>query len=471
MTQDLEVSLAERMVDRHLAAEHKEKAETTPSTSNSVKPEKVKRPEVGLELSEEKWAYFIDRWTGYKTACNLSGDDLLSQLKECMDEGLREDHFNQFSGVETGTEVDLLKQIKIVAVKKANRAVGRDQLSKLKQERGEPVRKFVGRIRTLAQVAEYQVKCSCEKLVHYTDLVVKDQAIAGLVDQTVKTDVLSHDKVNEWTLEELLHFVEGREAGKMSVGLLGGKEPVGAVNQKKPEARNRPTHQARCPKCDRGHNKDKVCPADNLECFNCGLKGHVARVCRKKKTGGAKSVEEKKDASEDKEEVGGVMADNHWLCNVNFIGNKDNSLYCVDERRHLDQALPCKERRHLPSRKHHKTPVKSKVAGLVSLLGVLVTGTAVLGVGVDKPRGRLDHHVHDGSGWKRSAARGKPMITLKAEVSLSSYDDLGLTRPRVLGDKIMKKFMADTGASITIAGMSFIRELGLREEDLLEPGW
>ena len=40
----------------------------------------------------------------------------------------------------------------------------------------------------------------------------------------------------------------------------------------------------------------------------------------------------------------------------------------------------------------------------------------------------------------------------------------------MLGDVVKKKFMADTGASITIAGMSFVRELGLREEDLLEPG-
>ena len=98
-----------------------------------------------------------------------------------MEDGVREDHFNRFSRVETDSETEVLQHIKTVAVRRANRAVDRDQLGRLRQEGGEPVRKFAGRVRTLACVAEYQV-------------------IGGLMDRDIKTDVLSHEEVNTWSL-------------------------------------------------------------------------------------------------------------------------------------------------------------------------------------------------------------------------------------------------------------------------------
>ena len=70
----------------------------------------------------------------YKSACNLRGDEVLLQLRECMEESVREDHHNQFSGIKVETEEELLLQVKSVAVKKANRAVDRNGLAKMKQE-------------------------------------------------------------------------------------------------------------------------------------------------------------------------------------------------------------------------------------------------------------------------------------------------------------------------------------------------
>ena len=37
-----------------------------------------------------------------------------------------------------------------------------------------------------------------------------------------------------------------------------------------------------------------------------------------------------------------------------------------------------------------------------------------------------------------------------------------------MGDQVRSKFMADTGASVSIAGMMYARELGVREDDLLK---
>ena len=113
------------------------------------------------------------RWSRYKDATGVSGAELLAQLKECMDEGMRRDHHRQYSGVDDTTEKDLLQQIHNVVVQKRNQAVTRKNLHKLKQQLGEPIRKFAGRLRSLAVISEYEVKCICKKKVFYSNLVIK----------------------------------------------------------------------------------------------------------------------------------------------------------------------------------------------------------------------------------------------------------------------------------------------------------
>ncbi|MCP3680923.1 MAG: hypothetical protein GY782_11975, partial [Gammaproteobacteria bacterium] len=86
---------------------------------------------------------------------------------------------------------------------------------------------------------------------------------------------------------------------------------------------------------------------------------------------------------------------------------------------------------------------------------------------VKDARKMMSHHVYTDKGWKVSRTRERPMITVKTSVSMSSYESLGLTRPRVLGTVVRQAFLCDTGASISIAGVQFARKLGIREEDLL----
>ena len=116
--------------------------------------DKIRRPEVGPDMSNDRWAYFLTRWESYKTGCGLKDADVTGQLMECMSEVVREDHYRQFGGKKVGTEAELLEQVKQVAVPKSSRAVQRDSLSSIRQERGEGVRKFCGRIRAVALVCE-----------------------------------------------------------------------------------------------------------------------------------------------------------------------------------------------------------------------------------------------------------------------------------------------------------------------------
>ena len=209
----------------HVGARHQNNA--------ASKAEKAKRPELSSDISDEDWSYFISRWTQYKKATGISGDDIVTQLMECCSERLRRDHHRTFSGgAAVVTEASVLAELKQITVCKRNKAVNRVKLSTMKQDRGEPVRKFAGRVRSLAAVSSYSVKCSkedCGQDVSYTEAVIMDQIITGLADTEIQKDVLSHTYSDTMTLETLLKFIEGKESGLVSQGLLAGGGGVSAV--------------------------------------------------------------------------------------------------------------------------------------------------------------------------------------------------------------------------------------------------
>ena len=183
-----------------------------------------------------------------------------------------------------------------MAVKKANRAVLRDSLMMIKQERGEMVRKFVGRVRALAVVCELTEACTCSKQVSYMEARVKDQVMSGPVDQDIKTAVLSHRLINNWTLDELVLYVESKEAGKLSLGMMSGsasrvddkKQIPGSASRVDDKKQSKKIEDGKvtkdkCRNCNRFHGREKECPAKSLRCFNCDNTGHVSACCRKEK--------------------------------------------------------------------------------------------------------------------------------------------------------------------------------------------
>ena len=66
----LEVELAKWKVAQNLQSEHG--SETAERATGGVNAEKVRRPEVGQDMTNEKWAYFTTRWEDYKKACCLN---------------------------------------------------------------------------------------------------------------------------------------------------------------------------------------------------------------------------------------------------------------------------------------------------------------------------------------------------------------------------------------------------------------
>ena len=53
----------------------------------------------------------------------------------------------------------------------------------------------------------------------------------GLADSEIQKDVLSHAEADEMDLEKLLKFIEGKESGLASQGLMSGGTSVAALKK------------------------------------------------------------------------------------------------------------------------------------------------------------------------------------------------------------------------------------------------
>ena len=99
-----------KLYEIHLKVKHS-------SAKNAPKPEKAKRPELAAEMSDEDWVYFKSRWSDYKKATAISGDEIVTQLMECCCENIRRDHHRTFSRAEgeddsVVTEIQRLQELK-----------------------------------------------------------------------------------------------------------------------------------------------------------------------------------------------------------------------------------------------------------------------------------------------------------------------------------------------------------------------
>ena len=189
------------------------------SRASKAKPAPVKRPEISSGGTTENWSYFTTRWKAYSGAVQLSAQDTTIQLLECCDAKLRRDITRNAVGpvrLEDMTEENLLKAIRALAVREENPKVARVALSRMTQDRGEPVRAFAARLRGQAEVCRFLKKCAgCDLISNQGEERVADQLCVGLADAEIQEDLLKHQD-QDMGVEDTIRFVEVRAAGKRS---------------------------------------------------------------------------------------------------------------------------------------------------------------------------------------------------------------------------------------------------------------
>ncbi len=107
-----------------------------------------------------------------------------------------------------------------LAVREENTMVARVTLHNMRQDRNEPIRAYGARLRGQASVCKYTKQCTgCDTNVDYTEAILRDVLCRGLDDTEIQMDLL-RDENKDMTWEQVLKFVEAKEAGKRSASRL-----------------------------------------------------------------------------------------------------------------------------------------------------------------------------------------------------------------------------------------------------------
>jgi hypothetical protein len=266
-----------------------------------AKTQKIERPVIKTGIGEDDFQFFESEWKCYKRACKLTdAAEIRDQLRCCCDADLKRDLYRSLgSSIDSSTEAQMLKEIKNLAVISRSNPVNMVKLLNLMQEREEPVRAYLARIKGAASVCTLTVDCTkegCDEKVSYADKIIQHTLVKGLADQETQKEVLGATK--EKNLDDTVLFVEARESSKRSVDELSsgslasgqvGKLSVYQHTKKKELVEKGDTEdRSKCKYCNKvGHGsapnisvRKNACPAWDKSCKKCEKIGHFSNVCR-----------------------------------------------------------------------------------------------------------------------------------------------------------------------------------------------
>ena len=181
-----DATLAVTLLTIHAQSQHVAMPAPSHAAGATAQVENISRPTVNEGRSLEDWLYFEQRWQEYKYATRVAGLDLIYQLLYCCNpDGLRRKNLVRVhrDNLASCNESELLANIKKLAVRTENAMVARDILSKMRQDREEPVRAYSARLKGQARVCQFTARCQCSNCpnhdacvgVDYSDTMVRDQ--------------------------------------------------------------------------------------------------------------------------------------------------------------------------------------------------------------------------------------------------------------------------------------------------------
>ncbi len=420
-TEDVTEALAATMLTIHASGAHPPIGATaTPPAPPQHKEDKVKRPTITLAGTTYDWTYFTTRWEEYKSATGITGNRLVLQLLECCDDELRKDLTRTAGGsLANKPEDDVLKAIKRLAIREENTMVARIELNSMNQDHGEAIRSFESRIRGQAHICNFTVQCpnaDCNHTVSYMNEMLRPVFVRGISDPDIRLQVCQ-DVNQNMTLEEIVSFVEKKEAGKRSANRLQSVEGVSSVrSQYRNSKKNFARHQ--------GTNDSDI----TLPCLYCGTVGHGSRA--------APPVRMKKCPAYGK------------TCNY------------------------CKKLHHTAG----QCRVKSLEKQTSSTDSVQIQeDSTICSIHVDAVTRRttltINHHTYDdlNKTWRQQHSKAQPFITISISIGYEDYKNLDIPPPQIAGapSTMCTQALADTGCQSCLVGFTIVMKLGLKKTDLM----
>ena len=213
-TDDVEASIAAALMVIHNNVHVS--VQRADNTSTRQRAPTMIRPKISTGSPEETWNTFNTRWTMLKRGTALTAINTVQQLFQCCDDDLGDAILRGNPTAADGTESQLLAAIKQMAVIPIAVSVRRAEFLATKQDHGENVRAFYAKVRGKANTCSYSITCSsdtCNQVIDFTDIMVKDVVVAGLADEEIK-EVLEWSDLDDNNLAGTVTFIEAKEMAR-----------------------------------------------------------------------------------------------------------------------------------------------------------------------------------------------------------------------------------------------------------------
>merc|ERR1711895_328282 len=273
MYQLLQLQLQELQI--HTQAAHQQVG--VPAARTPRSKAKMDAPKIQLGVDQQAWDQFMIRWKMYKTTMGIDGGTASSYFFSCLDTDLGDAVLKANPGTDpqSMSEVDLTASANKLAVKMESKLVHRIRMGKAFQQPGEGVENYVARLKGLARLCEYTVKCRHDAVTDYSEEVICDQLVCGLADEDILGELIGDEKTNR-TLPETIQFIARKEQAKTERNTVSHENTsVSAVyNPRSPAVQTGTNKTCRyCAGTSHGpvtsKTKRTLCPAFDHQCEKC----------------------------------------------------------------------------------------------------------------------------------------------------------------------------------------------------------
>ena len=192
-----------------------------------ARAQRLDRPEIGEDASDEDWRRFLAAWERYKVSCQLSGEEASIQLYHCCTAELQKTLDGL--GIDTNcSEVNLTAKIKEAAVRKQNILINTIQFLNTKAD-GDPARKHAAKLNRKAVDCEFKLEAG---ETDYSKKMVQFQLVHGLEEPDIQEQVFAEYAIKpNMTLEETINFIEAKQLAKKDVAKMHKNAEVGKVTE------------------------------------------------------------------------------------------------------------------------------------------------------------------------------------------------------------------------------------------------
>ena len=256
-------SLAAVHLNIHHQDTHRVAAQAAPA-DRRPRPPPLQPPRLETQCSEARFEVFKLEWEFYRRSVEMPAGSESSYLLGCLPEEVRKDVQAATNNAHTMTEEQLLATVKQYAVLQRAVSSMKMDLYGMKQDDGEPIRKFYARVQNLARQCQLTVPCpeiGCRNhtapFISYADEIVKQVVLCGIADQDIKKEVLGTTGINAKSLTETLGLIEDKETAARST-VNNGAAAHTTTYKKIAASDKRLQSTGKCEKCAKSFNNKKV---------------------------------------------------------------------------------------------------------------------------------------------------------------------------------------------------------------------